>query len=88
MTATTSNASASSQPRRLYSFLSRGCGERVLDATAVAAIKALNESVPAAGDGPTTATTLNAVLDILEANEVRARAVTGSSIGGASSVQA
>ncbi|ABP87965.1 structural protein [Synechococcus phage Syn5] len=83
MSATTSNASASSQPRKLYSLLSRGAGERVLDATAVAAIKALNESTEGAADGPTTATTVNAILDIVEACEARNRVVTDTAIGGA-----
>jgi len=76
-----------SQNSRAYNFLSGGCGDRALDATAVAAIKALNESVADAADGPTTATKLNDVLDIIRAAEVRARAVDSQSIGNATSIR-
>lgn len=81
MTAETFTAASSNS--RLYPYFSRGCGTRTLDATAVAALAALNTNA-----GPSTATTINEVLDILEANEIRGRAVGTDSIGLAQHVDA
>jgi len=60
---------------RYYGFLERGCGDRVLDAAAVALLAAV-----------TTATTRNEVLDIIRNLEIADRAVGANSIGGATSV--
>ena len=63
------------QNSRAYNFLKRGCGDRTLDATAVAAITTL------AIDGSTK---INDILDIIRESEVRGRAVTANGIGKAS----
>ena len=62
------------QNSRAYNFLKRGCGDRTLDASSVAALGAL-----------TAASTRNDVLDIIRDLEIADRAVTDNSIGGASS---
>lgn len=61
---------------RAYNFLKRGCGERTADATLVADLTTLAVS---------TATPLNDILDLVRENEIRSRAVTDNSIGGATS---
>ena len=63
-----------SQNSRAYNFLKRGCGDRTLTGAAVTALGAL-----------TTASTRNDVLDIIRELEIADRAVTGNSIGKASS---
>ena len=68
---------------RAYNFLKRGCGDRVFDATAVAAIDALNTNT-----GINASTKLNDVLDIIRECEIRGRAVTSTSIGKASHTDA
>ena len=65
------------QNSRDYTFLSRGCGDRVADATLVSALTTLDV---------TTATDLNSILDLVRACEVRYRTVADSSIGFATSV--
>lgn len=65
------------QNSRDYTFLSRGCGDRVADATLVSALTSLDVS---------TATDLNSILDLVRACEVRYRAVSNNSIGFATSV--
>ena len=65
------------QNSRDYTFLSRGCGDRVADATLVSALETLDV---------TTATDLNSILDLVRECEVRYRAVTNNSIGFATSV--
>ena len=62
------------QNSRAYNFLKRGCGDRTLTAGAVTALAAL-----------TASSTRNDVLDIIRDLEIADRAVTGNSIGGASS---
>ncbi len=61
---------------RAYNFLKRGCGDRTADATLVSDLTALAVD---------TDTPLNDILDLVRENEVRSRAVTGTSFGGASS---
>lgn len=61
---------------RAYNFLVRGCGERTLDASSVAALGAL-----------TASSTRNEVLDIIRNLEIESRAVTDNSIGVATTVE-
>ena len=70
------------QNSRAYNFLKRGCGDRTFDATAVAAIDALNTDT-----GIDASTKLNDVLDIIRDCEIRSKAVGPNSIGQATSVQ-
>jgi hypothetical protein len=65
------------QNSRDYTFLSCGCGDRVVDATMLADLTSLDV---------TTATDLNSILDLVRACEVRYRAVSNNSIGFATSV--
>jgi len=65
------------QNSRDYTFLSRGCGDRVVDPIMLAALTDLDV---------TTATDLNSILDLVRACEVRYRKVTNDSIGFATSV--
>ena len=65
------------QNSRDYTFLSRGCGDRVADATLVSALETLDV---------TTTTDLNSILDLVRECEVRYRTVTNNSIGFATSV--
>ena len=64
------------QNSRAYNFLKRGCGDRIVDATALAEINALDGSNPIP---------LNDILDIIRECEIRGRAVGTASIGYASS---
>ncbi len=61
---------------RAYNFLKRGCGDRTADATLVSDLTTLAVD---------TDTPLNDILDLVRENEVRSRAVTGTSFGSASS---
>ena len=65
---------------RAYNFLKRGCGTRVFDAEAVAAIDALNTDT-----GIDTSTPLNDVLDIIRECEIRSKEVDANKIGFAES---
>ena len=65
------------QNSRAYNFLKRGCGDRIVDATALAEINALDGSTPIP---------LNDILDIIRECEIRNRAVGSASIGYAASV--
>ena len=71
------------QNSRAYNFLKRGCGDRTADATLVSAI---NDFTGAAA-GISTSTKLNDILDLVRDCEIRSRAVSSNSIGGATSVQ-
>ena len=70
------------QNSRAYNFLRRGCGDRTADATLVTAINDFTGS----GSGISTSTKLNDILDLVRECEIRSRAVSSNSIGGASSV--
>ena len=72
-----------SQNSRAYNFLKRGCGDRTADAALVSAINNFTGS----DSGISTSTKLNDILDLVRECEIRSRAVTSNSIGGASSVQ-
>ena len=65
------------QNSRAYNFLKRGCGDRILDETALSEINALDSA---------NAIPLNDILDIIRECEIRARAVGPATIGYATSV--
>ena len=70
------------QNSRAYNFLRRGCGDRTADAALVTAINNLSGT----DAGIATSTKLNDILDLVRECEIRNRAVSPNSIGGASSV--